>query len=222
MALTLRERKIRRVRLVDDDPSARNSYKYAVEDLDIEPDPVAGPLRDIKTFIKQTKTRADAALIDFHLRKRNYAGFDGAKPTAVLNKCGFPAVLCTRWADADIDEIRPFRQYIPVLLRPDELDPDSLAQGFERCLAEYQGDVLPSRKTWRTLVRVEDVENEDKPRFFFIVVPAWDPKEVVRVRFADVPSALRETIRPSKRLHAHINIGAEDQEELYFRKWESD
>jgi CheY-like chemotaxis protein len=221
MAIVLGDKQIRRVRVVDDDPSARDSYTYSVEDLGVEPDPIAGPLPNIAAFVEQTRAQADAALIDFHLRKKNYAGFDGAEPTAMLNKSGFPAVLCTRYADDDIDRIRPFRKYIPALLRPDELDPYSLAHGFGQCLAESRGQLVPSRRLWRTLVRVEDIESEDKPRFFYVVVPAWDPKTGLRLRFADLPDDIREVIKPGKRLHARVNVGAEDQEEVYFQDWES-
>lgn len=220
MVLTLADKQINRIRVVDDDPSARDGYGFTVEDLDVEPDLIEGPLPEITEFVEQTATGADAALIDFHLRKKNYAGFDGAEPTAMLNANGFPAVLCTRYADNDIDRIRPYRKYIPALFRPDELEPDSLARGFEQCIAEHQGKLPPSRTPWRTLVRVEEIENEDKPRFFYIIVPAWDPAEGLRLRFEDLPADVRQVIEPGKRLHARVNIGAEDQEELYFYDWE--
>lgn len=218
--MTLGYNQINRLRVVDDDPSARNVYKFTVEDLDLEPDLIEGPLPEIADFVRETKIEADAALIDFHLRVRNYAGFDGAEPTAMLNANGFPAVLCTRYADDDIDRIRPYRSHIPALLRPEELEPESLAHALEQCLAEHRGEHPPSRTPWRTLVRVEEIERDDNPRFFYVIVPAWDQKSGLRLRFVDLPDHIRKVIEPGTRLHARVNIGAEDQDELYFQDWE--
>lgn len=191
MPLTLEKPQIHRVRIVDDDPKVREAYGYTVEDLNLQPDPVPGPLPDVDEFVHQTQTQSDAALLDFHLKVGTYAKFDGALPAAMLYKKHFPAVLCTRWAEADIDDIRPLRKFIPAMLRPDDLDPDSLAQGFERCMEEFKGKLPPSRRLWRTLIRVEDIDPDENPRFFYVVIPAWEPKAVVRLKFMEVPDEVK-------------------------------
>ena len=221
MSLKLNGKEIERVQIVDDDPMVRAAYKYPVEELQLEPILAEGPLPVLDQFITDTLRGADAAILDHQLRARNYANFNGAESVARLYQEGFPAVLCTTWADAKIDEMRRFRRFIPVILRPDELEPDSLVHGFERCIEEFNGRYRPSRKPWRSLIRVEDVDDDEWRGFLFVVIPGWDPNEVIRLRRNDVPGDIRERIEAgARRFHAHVNIGAETHEELFFEDWE--
>lgn len=220
MTLMLAGRSIHRVCIVDDDPNARIAYEYPVEDLSLQPVPVEGPLPALDLFIEQTLQGTDAAICDYRLGVRSYANFDGAESVAMMYQNQFPSVLCTRWETASIDEMRRYRRYIPVLLRPDELNPDSLVQGFECCIEEFQGKFRPSRRPWRTLVRVEEVDYERS--YLYIVIPGWDTNEVIRLCLEDVPSDIRERIGRQMRFHVQVNMGAESSEELYFEEWESD
>ncbi len=221
MSLKLNGKEIERVQIVDDDPMVRAAYEYPVEELQLEPILAEGPLPVLDQFISETLTGADAAIFDHQLRVRNYAVFNGAESVARLYKHQFPAVLCTTWADAKIDEMRRYRRYIPVILRPDELDPDSLKHGFEHCIKEFNGVFRPSRRPWRALVSVEDVGQDEWSQFFFVTIPGWDPKEKIRLRLQDV-SKIRALIQPGALFHAQVNLGAESQEELYFDAWEVD
>jgi len=63
------------------------------------------------------------------LKVKTYATFNGAELVASLYDRKLPAILCTRFEFADLDEIRPYRQRIPALLRPDELDVDFALHG---------------------------------------------------------------------------------------------
>ena len=222
MPLTINDRTIRRVRIVDDEPSVRNAYELSVEDLDLEPVQAEGPLLDLVHFIDETMEVADAAILDHQLRVSNYADFDGAETVAKLYQRQFPAVLCTTYGEAKIDEMRRYRRYIPVLLNPDELEPESLVRGFEQCVQEFSNHYQPSRKPWRTLLRVE-TEGQEKSEwagFFFVVIPAWDPHIKIRLRRNDLPCIIQKRIAPGARFHAHVNIGAETHEELFFENWE--
>lgn len=221
MTLTLADRSIHRVYIIDDDPNVRIAYEYPVEELSLQPVLAEGPLPALNDFIAQTLQVAEAAICDYRLRVRNYANFDGAESVAMMYENQFPAVLCTRWETASIDEMRRYRRYIPVLLRPDELNPDSFVHGLECCIEEFQGKFRPSRRPWKTLVRVEEVDPERS--YFYVVIPGWDSNEVIRIRLDDVPSDIQEhIIGEQMRFHAQVNMGAEGSEDLYFEEWESD
>ena len=81
--------------------------------------------------------------------------------------------------------------------------------------------VQSSKRLWRTLVRIDDVDAEGK--FFYVVVPGWDSQQVVRLRLQDLPENTRKLVteRQTTRLHAKVNLGAEANEDLYFEDWES-
>lgn len=220
MALIIRNRSIERISIVDDDASARQGYEYSVEDLRVEPVPEEGPLGNLAEFIARMPTQVDAAICDHHLRKRNYAGFNGAEAVAAWYQVQFPALLCTRYDNAELEELRRYLRWIPVMLKPDDLDPGSIESGLERCIAEFAGHFEPHRRPWRTLVRVDDVVLDGPRRWFGAVIPAWEPNEVVRVWLDHLPPEIQVRIAPDVRLHAQVNLGAESYEELYIYNWE--
>lgn len=74
----------------------------------------------------------------------------------------------------------------------------------------------PDRRAWRSLVRVD----HDDEQHVFVVVPGWDPDEVIRLRKSDVPPEILERIKAgARRFHALVNIGAERSEDLLFDDW---
>jgi hypothetical protein len=219
MTLLVAGREIERVSIVDDNAEARQGYEYSVEDLNLTPVLETGPLGNLDDFVRRTPERSDAAICDHHLKKQNYARFNGAEAVAAWYRQGFPALLCTKYETAEVEEIRKHMRFIPVMMKPNELDMDSIQKGFKRCIAEFAGDFAASRRPWRTLIRVDDVR-EGATNWFGVIVPAWDPGEVVRVWFDHVPTEIHGVIRPDARLHAQVNLGASKPEELYFTDWE--
>ena len=211
---------IERVSIVDDDERARESYGYALEELGLSPVKEKGPLRDMQEVLERLQTRVDAVICDYHLGKiGNYASFDGDEIVVKCYMNSFPALLCTTYTDLDTYLMRSRKRFIPAILKPNELDPDNIARGFERCVQEFNGLFQPSRKPWRTLVRVEEVELAGD--YFYVIVPGWDPRQKMRVSIKDLPANMRDLVRPDKRFHAHVNVGAENHEDLYFDKWEA-
>ena len=218
MALRIGNLTVERIAIVDDDKSVRDNYEMSMEELGVTAINEAGPLPDIETFLREASDRADAAVCDFKLRPWNYAPFDGAEFVARWFDNGRPALLCTKWDRAHIDEIRRFRSRIPVLIGPTDLDADRIVEGLTVCVRELAGHLLASRRSYRTMVRVEDTE-KDGP-YAYVVVPAWNPAEVVRLLLTDIPETLRSQVKTDARLYAEVNLGAESYEELFFRSWE--
>lgn len=211
-------RSIERVRIVDDDPKNREALELPIEDLKLIPVPVAGPLLDINDFVAETQRDSDAAICDYRLKIHTYSTFNGAESVALLYQQQFPAILCTIWQQADIDEMRRFRRFIPVLLTPDELDLDSIVHGFEQCLEEFNDHFKSNRKAWRTLIRIEDID--DDKGCIYIVIPGWDSKQGIRLLIKDIPDGVRAKWTKQSRFFAKANVGAEKNNELYFTEWE--
>lgn len=220
MTLTIRDRVIDSVCIVDDNPDNRSANTWIVEDLNLQPVPADGPLGSLNQFVRTVQGMAQAAICDYMLSMKNYATFNGAQLVAQQYQNQFPAVLYTKWEIADIAEIRQYRRFIPVLVGPDELDTDSLVYAFERCIEEFDGEFQASRRPWRTLVRVENVDYERG--YLYVVIPGWDSKQGVKLLLDNLPHKVRERVEHQERFFAQVNIGAEANEDLYFEMWEVD
>lgn len=216
MSLQIASHQIQRVLVVEDNSAARDSYQYTLEDMDLEPILEKGPLSDLETYISSVAGRYDAAICDHHLTESGYAAFNGARLVAEMNLRCKPAVLCTMWERAGVDEIRRFRKNIPCLLKPNELNLDNFRRALTVCIDELNGCFLPERFASRTLVRVEDIDKDNVD----VILPGWNPQEVVRLSLQTINRDVRSLLKVGARLHAHVNIGAERQEELYFDQWE--
>lgn len=217
-SLQIGTKSIEKVWLIDDDPAVRATYEDSVEDLQLKAVNQPGPLPDLDTFTKSFA--ADAAICDHHLAPHKYAPFNGATLVAKWYDLRFPAILCTKVENA-MDEIRPYRRRIPVLLKELGLNPDSIKLGFEKCIGEFNGQFSSTRRGWRTLVRVVDVDRIPTNKTVYVVVSAWDSNREIRLQLQELPKDIQELVTPSTRLHAVVNIGAESHEDLYFDNWEA-
>ena len=75
-------------------------------------------------------------------------------------------------------------------------------------------------KLWRQLVRVVDVS--DNREYCHIVVPGWYSNEKIKINLETLPENIQGLIMVGKRLHAQVNVGAENYEDLRFCQWEID
>ncbi len=220
MSLSIAGQKISKLTIVEDDANARDSLAETVEDIHISPDKIEGPLGSLESFLCDHVNDTDAFIFDHQLKQSGYALFNGAQAVAELYKKKLPSMLCTAWTNADIDSIRLYRRYIPSLLHSDEINPDKIARDLEICINEFNENFLPSREPIKTLVRIENVDDEQRPKIVYAVVPSWNPKEVIRFPIALVPSDIRENIREGVRLWAQVNLGAEDHTQLFLDSFE--
>src|SRR5215469_7567127 len=137
MPITIAKRSIKKISIIDNQAPVRESYELSVEDLGLEPVSEAGPLDEqLPVCVNAVSNRADAAICDYNLKVKAYSSFNGAELAAEFCKVKFPAVLCTKWHTAVIDEMRQFRRFIPSLIDPAKLDPTSIRSGIESCIME--------------------------------------------------------------------------------------
>jgi CheY-like chemotaxis protein len=205
------------VLVVDDNERARDSAAMTIADASLRPVKQADRLPELHEFVELASAKADAVFCDHHLNVGQYARFYGAEAVAELYKKCLPAVLCTRFTRSDMDHIRPFLRFIPALITPDSLEPEAVAEGFERCVEEFKGAFRPFRKPWRTVVRIENVEQRlGGVALLDVFVPAWNSQEGFRIP-ADVFRTLSlDQLKPGFRFHARVNLGAESWEQLFF------
>jgi len=222
MSLNLAGNTITRVDVVDDKEDARKIIAMTVDEAQLLPVLESNPLPPLSQFVSQAIAKADAAICDYKLSLGTYAQFNGAEAVAMFYDHKWPALLCTTWGKADIDAMRVYRRKIPILIRTDDLNPDTIAVGFECCIREFKSDFSPGRRPWRTLVRIEDVDEQLKPPMFFVVLPGWYSSDKIRLPLDLIPSTFRGKIKPGVRFHAQANKGAEDQDDLYFDDFEFD
>ena len=213
--LQLQNRSITRALIVDDDPEARQSYEYIIEELDLDPLPLNGPLDNLSSLI-ETMQPNDVLLCDYHLRLRNYATCDGDELVAACYKAQVPAVLCTTIAGAVLR--RDCLRYIPGLIKSGNPQPSELVAGWTRCLTEMSGTFDPTRRPWRTLVRV--AETDDQRQLAYVIVPPWDVRQKIPIDMDSLPSEIRDRLAPDRRFHALVNTGADSHEDLFFESWE--
>ncbi len=220
MAIAVAGQEINRVLILDDEPEARRSMRFALEEAGVEPVVEDGPIRSRGVFLRSVGSRADAVLSDYRLTPGNYATEQGDSFVASCIQARIPALLCTTYADTDIMINRRLMRFIPVVLRTRSPEPEQIVDGYQRCLLELSGELRPSRRPWRTLVRVHDVDG--MRQYCHVVVPGWNVEQKIRVSFESIPAALRRSLKPDKRLHAKVNTGAEDSKDLFFDEWEAD
>jgi CheY-like chemotaxis protein len=210
---------VQNVLVVDDSPYVREAYAFALEELHVNAIFESGPLGEIAMAVQALRRKADALVCDYHLRKRNYSVFDGDLFVAESYKSGVPALLCTTYNDFDITVMRTKRRFIPGLVKADDLNPNNIVKAFTRCIAEHKGDFDPSRKPWRTLVRIEEAFSDQD--YCYVVIPGWNPEQKIRLLLEDLPAKLRQNPEAGTRVHALVNIGAQKPEEIYFDEWEA-
>ena len=207
---------IERALIVDDEEEARNAYEYVIEDMGIRPHQVSEGLHEnLKPFLSSIGPN-DVVLCDFHLKRHSYAPCNGDQVMAKCFRAGFPGVLVTSFSEPWIR--RDCLRYIPGLMRTCNPEPVDLLRAWDRCRREMDGKFEPTRRAWRTLVRVDDVDREN--RCFYVVVPSWDVRTKVRIYNDNVPKHIQNLLEPDRRFHAMVNTGAEMSSDLFFDSWE--
>jgi hypothetical protein len=71
-------------------------------------------------------------------------------------------------------------------------------------------------KLYRTLIRIEFATKD----YIFAVIPGWDPHTTVSIKRDKIPEEISILMKKGKRLHAHVNLDAEEFSELIFEQWE--
>ncbi len=224
MPIAVADRSISRIRLIDDEPAVRSSYRYGVEDLDedLDASEISGPIHSISSLLSGMSCDFDAVICDYNLRMKKYSSVDGDQVVKALYQANIAAVLCTRFDDHLPWPIRQKRRYIPRVLHPNKLESGALLESLRVCVDEFRGVFLPTRKPFRGLVRVEggDVSRDRRCVHANLVVPSWDQQlisYVVDESFGVIFERVLESVEAGVETHffAQLNLGAEAVDDLF-------
>lgn len=213
----------KKIAIVDDDKTLAKATAWDIEEAGYEPFLlVDGYFTDVNSLASLIVENAQGAVCDHRLSNSRLANFYGAELVAALYERKLPSLLITQYIEMDTSlSIRKWRRKIPVLLSRDEADASSIAKGIEDCRLELCGDIPSSRKPHRTIVRITNIDEESNERVVDAFVPGWNPHMAVRFPASLIPEEIRDdALKPGVRLFAHVNIGAEKSDDLYFDKFE--
>lgn len=214
--IPVHHRRIDRALIVADEQEARDAYEYVIEEMGIRAHKVTDGLqKQVKPFLASINPN-DVILCDFHLKRHNYAPCNGDELMALCFQSGFTGALCASLSESLIR--RDYLRYVPGLIRSGNPLAEDLVRAWNRCRRELAGDFEPTRRPWRTLVRVDEVDHER--RCFYAVVPSWDVRTKVRIYNDNLPEDMSKLIEPDRRFHAMVNTGAESSSDLFFYQWE--
>ena len=210
------------IAIVDDDKELAEVTAWDVEEAGYKPFLLfEGKFQDDNELVSRIANNAQGAVCDHRLIYSGLANFYGAELVAALYDRKIPSLLITQYTVIEASfSIRKWRRKIPVLLNRDQADASSIAKGIEDCTSELRGNIPSTRKSYRTIVRITDIDEESHERVVDAFVPGWNPQKAVRFPASLVPEHLREKLKPNVRLFAHVNIGAEKSDDLYFEKFE--
>ena len=208
---------IKTVAVVDDQPDNRKQLSAAVADVDLGVWCPAGPFATMEPLLAEVRHQSQAALFDHDLTAGGYAGCTGAEAVAALVRgSGFPAVLVTRKSETSMPAIRAHLRWIPMWLHRREADGDRLLEAWQYCRQEIQSHFLARREPVRVSLWFESLDKAMSE----IVVPAWNPEEVVAYPIDQLPEHIRARATPGFQCYAKANLGARCSEELYICDFE--
>jgi CheY-like chemotaxis protein len=215
---TYRDYNVRSIAIVDDQAKARDSMSEIVTDAELTPYIIDKRINSINDIVELIPYKAQALILDYNLGVSNYASFNGAEAVSELYKKRIPALLVTNYSESEVDHFRIYRNNIPVIYNSGDFNPENIQEGVEFFLDEINEQYSKSRKAYKTLFRIVELDKDRK--FAFVVIPSWDPLRTVRVPY-EIFGTLQSNIALEERFFAQINIGAENHDELYFTKIQS-
>jgi hypothetical protein len=211
------------VAVVDDVAEDADLTAILVREAGFVPVVISPPPPSIDELLAWIRRDAKALVCDQRLAGRANVAYYGAEVVARSNEGHVPAVLITTYADVEAHSIRRWRSGIPRLLRRGrESDPDTIFEALIQADKEVGGDYEPHRRAYRTVVRIEQVRTVEGNRVAEVVIPAWNPLEVVEIPLDLIGSDVAgpDSELPGKRFMAYVNIYARAANELYFRDFE--
>jgi CheY-like chemotaxis protein len=214
--MLIADKEIMDVCVIDDNLEARDAWSLTIEDSKLRPYPQNESVSDFDEFISYLQD-FDAIVTDHHLKTGNYFPINGAEVVYRCYDYKIPSILVTRYDDNTVvDEIRKYRDKIPVIISQEDYDPDTLKQGLEMCINEFKGTLKQERKLWRSFIRIDDIDKN----YAYLTIPAWNPNKVISISKKIIEDEILNNVNPDMKLFAKVNIGAENALDLYFKNWE--
>lgn len=215
MATTL----AKRVLVIDDDVEGRDLLMDELRDFDIEPVTVEGPYgQDIDRMLGDIgRLQPSFVICDHKLQSAGLASFFGSEVVKRLVAEQTPAMLLTMYQSTERLDLRAVRSDLPVVMARDEFQIERVQDYFYTCLREINAVPVETRRPHRVLIRVDGVPKGEAPPRIDAVVPSWSPDRAVAIPVSSIDDRILESISAGTYLLGEVNIGAESEDELYFR-----
>ncbi len=81
-------------------------------------------------------------------------------------------------------------------------------------------DLSPTKRFYLSIIRVENIKNENGSKMVEIVITNWDPYQTVHIPYSLIPENLHGKIGYDTFLLAYVNIGTKKAEDLVFENIE--
>jgi hypothetical protein len=204
---------------VDDDDQGRDDLMDELRDYDIEPFTVAGPYgQEIDRMVADIERQAPSFVIcDHRLQPAGLASFFGADVVRRLVERNIPAMLLTMYQSTDRLDLRASRYALPVVMGRDEFRIARVQDYFDICRREILATPVDTRRPHRVLIRVDDIPGGAVAERIDAVIPSWSPDHAVPVPISCIDPAILGNVRKGVYLLGEVNIGAESEDELYFK-----
>jgi CheY-like chemotaxis protein len=206
-----------RVTVIDDDEDGCEEISDHLRDFGFEPSAVTGRFDDrLAEMVDAIEaTNPSFVICDNRLQPRQMANFYGVSVVKTLVERRQPAMLLTTYASPDRVSLRASRFDVPVIVDRGAFSPEHLSDYFEICRREIVANPVDHRRPRRSLIRIDGVSIDQLP-VLDVVVPTWRPDHAVSIPISCVAPELHGALKPGVYLLGEVNIGASDEDELYF------
>lgn len=151
-----------KVHVFDDYDESRSSFVELFQSSDLLAEPVDHPGPDVKGIINSL-TDESFLFSDYHLRKHQYASFDGDEIISTAYKNKIPGMLCSSFSDLDSTLGRSIRRQIPMIVEAKDItDPEIIYICHDICIKEFKDEFSESRRPWRAICRVAEYDPEKR------------------------------------------------------------
>jgi CheY-like chemotaxis protein len=206
-----------RVTVIDDDEDGCEEIMDILRDFDLEPSAITGSFDDrVYDMVHAIEAQGPSFVIcDNRLSARQMAQFNGVAVVKELVSRNHPAMLLTTYGSPDRLVLRKSRYDVPVIVHRDTFEPKRLGDYFDVCWREINRNPVDERRPHRSLIRIDSIG--EKPMLQIdAVVPAWRPDHAVPIPIECIAESLRDKISAGTYLLGDVNIGAKEEDELFF------
>jgi len=206
-----------RVTVIDDDEDGCEDIMDVLRDFNFEPSTITGSYDDrVGDMVQAIEAQNPSFVIcDNRLQARQMAQFYGVAVVKELVSRSRPAMLLTTYGSPDRLVLRRSRFDVPVIVHRDAFEPKRLGEYFDVCWREINHDPVDARRPHRSLIRIDNI-TDDPVRQIDAVVPGWRPEHAVPIPIECIAPHLRDKISAGTYLLGDVNIGAKDEDELFF------
>lgn len=205
-----------RVVVIDDNEDGRDTIVDDLDALHFKGVPIAGPFGDdLERLLHEVEgIDPEFVICDLRLSARQFATFNGLQVVEELIARQRPAMLLTTYQDPERLRLRAARARVPVIRGRDGFRIQDVASLHEIVRREIEDEPVPSRKAHRVLVNVEDVRPDADE--IDVVVPSWRRDHALVLPRSLLGEAVRLVVKPGDAILGKVNIGATDEDELFF------